>query len=157
REQPQSFRECSGSAEVRPAQGLVRLTSRYEKVNVVVVNAPAVGEKREVEIDAAHLSTGGLEGSQRHPILTVGGVRTFTVFVKPRQRMLCLPLEKDRTELVLLDLAKGFLGLGSIATAGCNLSLDEDGVEFVEMIGTFAGDGKSLVGIVSGLFQVARL
>src|SRR6266851_8350692 len=89
-------------------------------------------------------------------IFMVGGIRAVFIFKESRQRVLRLPLPKDGTNLVLLDLVKFVLSRCSIAAIGSHLPLDKHGIEFIGMVPALSCDGQCSLGILARLPGFAR-
>src|SRR6202030_2450382 len=53
-QQSQPLGQSAGAAVVGPAQGIVRLPARDEKMNVIVVDARSVGEERKLRVFMPH-------------------------------------------------------------------------------------------------------
>ena len=128
---------------------------RHQKMNVVVVDARSVVRKRQLRVVTPQGGSGGFEGGQRRPIFTIRRICAAFVFVQAGEGVLNLPLEKNRTKLILSDFVEDAFGFGVIPRLGSREALHQQGVEFVEMVVTGACDGDRLVGIFAGILHIA--
>src|SRR5208283_266770 len=92
RHQSQSLIQSASATEVGPAQRVVSLFTCHQEMDVVVVDAGGVGEKRDLRIFMPHIVARGFEGGKRGAIFIVRRVWVLLVFVKLGQRVLSLPL-----------------------------------------------------------------
>src|SRR5271163_4789956 len=97
---------------------------RDKEMNVIIVDASAVREKRKLRILMLHGIASPFEGGYRVAICRVSHLWPIFVFVEAGERVLGFPLQKDGTDFVMFNCMKHSLGRDGIAAASGDLSQD---------------------------------
>jgi hypothetical protein len=105
----------------------------------------------------SYVITSRFERGKRSAIFKVGGIRAGFVFIESRQRVFRLPLQKNGTDLVALDLAKDCLSRCAISATGSDLPLDKHGIELVEVVPILSCNLHGSLGILARIRQIVCL
>ena len=70
--------------------------------------------------------------------------------------MLRLPLQENVALRILLNVAKNLFCLRRVVHAGCNVSLDQHGIQHIEPVSVWWHEGNCLIGVIACLLQISR-
>ncbi len=138
-------------------QSLVCLSLLHEEVDVVVVDARGVGEKRQAGIFVLKFGARCLEGAQRRAILVHRRINLIFVFIQPGKGVFSLPLQKYGTIARFGDRMERSFGGRGIMLLGGDASQHQLRIRFVALVAVLLSHGKRFVSIALGVVELGSL
>src|ERR1700722_3383376 len=98
-----------------------------------------------------------LERAECSPVFPLGGVWLVLIFIKPGERTLCLPLQKNRAVLGLGNLVERAFRARQVMLPRGNLPLDQARINLVAFVAIGLRHGERFGAILFRLVQLTGL